>query len=52
MPSAKKEFYQHTIDSVKQHVMMKCEPWDSDAINQHFRDMTAVFLESLQPPKS
>jgi hypothetical protein len=50
MPSAKKEFYQHnTIDSVKQHLMMKCEPWGSDAIHRHFSDMKAVFLESLQP---
>lgn len=49
MPSRKKEFYQHnTIDSVKQHLMMKSEPWDSDAIQQHFGDVTAVLLRSLQ----
>jgi hypothetical protein len=50
MPSRKKEFYQHnTIDSVKQHLMMKCEPWDSNAIHQHFSSMTTVLLKSLQP---
>lgn len=50
MPSAKKDFYQHnTIDSVKQCLMMKCEPWDSDAIKKHFEEMLAVFLKCLQP---
>lgn len=53
MPSAKKEFYQHnTIDSVKQHLMMKCEPWDSDAIKRHYDDMKSVFLKCLQPLNS
>lgn len=53
MPSRKKEFYQHnTIDSVKQYLMMKFEPWDSDAIQQHFGNMTAVLLKSLQSQKS
>lgn len=53
MPSAKKEFYQHnTIDSVKQYLMMKCESWDSDAINRHFSDMTAVLLSSMLSQKS
>ena len=53
MPSQKREFYQHnTIDSVKQHLMMKHETWDATAIEQHFGDMTEVFLTSLQPDKS
>ncbi|MGJ7523407.1 DUF262 domain-containing protein [Variovorax sp. LT1P1] len=50
MPSAKKEFYQRNIiDSVKQHLMMQFEPWDADAIKQHYNAMTGVLLESLTP---
>ena len=50
MPAAKKEFYQHnTIDSVKQHLMMKCEPWDSTTINKHYDEMIKVFLNCLTP---
>lgn len=53
MPSRKKEFYQHnTIDSVKQYLMMKCEPWDSQAIQQHFRSMKEVLLKCLQPQEA
>ena len=48
MPSAKKEFYQYnTVDSVKQHLMMKSEIWDSKAINRHFSDMRETLLKSL-----
>lgn len=48
MPSAKKEFYKNnTIDSVKQHLMMKTEPWDADAIRAHSGQMSNVLLNSL-----
>ncbi|MGA5589029.1 HNH endonuclease family protein [Pseudomonas siliginis] len=48
MPSAKKEFYKNnTIDSVKQHLMMKTEPWDADAIRVHSGLMSNVLLNSL-----
>lgn len=44
-PKAKKEFYdKNTIDSVKQYLMMKVEPWDADAINEHYNEMVRVFL--------
>lgn len=48
MPSAKKEFYKNnTIDSVKQHLMMKTEPWDADAIRVHSGQMSNVLLNSI-----
>lgn len=48
MPSAKKEFYQNnSIDSVKQHLMMKTEPWDVHAISAHYQQMIDVLLKSL-----
>ncbi|KRP95690.1 hypothetical protein TX25_08905 [Pseudomonas lactis] len=48
MPAAKKEFYQNnTIDSVKQHLMMKTEPWDANAIHTHYEQMNDVLLKSL-----
>lgn len=48
MPSAKKEFYQNnSIDSVKQHLMMKTEPWDVHAISAHYQQMMDVLLKSL-----
>lgn len=48
MPAAKKEFYQsNTIDSVKQHLMMKIEPWDASAIHRHHELMKDVLLKSL-----
>ena len=48
MPSAKKEFYQNnSIDSVKQHLMMKTEPWDAHAISEHYQQMMDVLLKSL-----
>jgi len=48
MPSAKKEFYQNnSIDSVKQHLMMKTEPWDAHAISAHYQQMMNVLLKSL-----
>lgn len=53
MPVAKKEFYQrNTIDSVKQHLMMQREPWNSEAINEHYDDMKSVLLGCLQPLNS
>ncbi|WP_350576398.1 DUF262 domain-containing HNH endonuclease family protein [Pseudomonas sp. HY2-MNA-CIBAN-0224] len=48
MPAAKKEFYQNNvIDSVKQHLMMKTEPWDASAIRTHYEQMNNVLLKSL-----
>ena len=48
MPAAKKEFYQNnTIDSVKQYLMMKTEPWDASAIRAHSEQMNNVLLNSL-----
>ena len=48
MPSAKKEFYKNNaIDSVKQHLMMKTEPWDADAIRVHSGQMSNVLLNSI-----
>ncbi|MDH1053618.1 DUF262 domain-containing protein [Aquipseudomonas alcaligenes] len=48
MPTAKKEFYQNnSIDSVKQHLMMKAEPWDAQAIRKHYQQMMDVLLKSL-----
>lgn len=48
MPTAKKEFYQNnSIDSVKQHLMMKAEPWDAQAIRKHYQQMMEVLLKNL-----
>lgn len=48
MPAAKKEFYQNnTIDSVKQHLMMKVEPWDASAVRKHYEQVKDVLLDSL-----
>lgn len=48
MPEAKKEHYQNnTIDSVKQHLMMKSHSWDKIAIAKHYDDMKEVLLRSL-----
>lgn len=48
MPEAKREYYRNnTIDSVKQHLMMKLQPWDTAAISKHYDDMKTVLLKSL-----
>ena len=48
MPEAKKEYYRNnTIDSVKQHLMMKSQPWDTAAISKHYDAMSEVLLRSL-----
>lgn len=48
MPEAKRQHYNNnTIDSVKQHLMMKVKPWDTNAISKHYDDMNAVILKSL-----
>lgn len=50
MPAAKREHYRNnTIDSVKQHLMMKLQPWDTNAISKHYDEMVAVLLKSLEP---
>lgn len=48
MPEAKREYYRNnTIDSVKQHLMMKLQPWDTAAIIRHYDHMKTVLLKSL-----
>lgn len=48
MPSAKKEFYQNnSIDSVKQHLMMQVENWNTEAIQAHCQKMIEVLWKSL-----
>jgi len=48
MPEAKKEYYgNNTIDSVKQYLMMKSQPWDAAAIAKHYAAMSEVLLRSL-----
>jgi hypothetical protein len=48
MPAAKKEYYSNnTIDSIKQHLMMKFENWDSSGIDKHYEEMKGVLLKSL-----
>lgn len=48
MPEAKKEYYQNNpIDSVKQHLMMKVQPWNAAAISTHYDAMEEVLLGSL-----
>lgn len=47
-PGQKREFYQkNTIDSVKQHLMMKTESWDASAIREHYQQMKGMLLKSL-----
>ena len=48
MPEAKREYYRNnSIDSVKQHLMMKIQPWDAAAISRHFGEMKDVLLSAL-----
>lgn len=48
MPSQKKSYYEkNTIDSIKQHYMMKSVEWDSDAIEKHYQKMIKVLLKCL-----
>lgn len=52
MPKAKKEYYwNNTIDSVKQYLMMKYEKWDAYALKTHFKDMKEVLLSTLAVKK-
>lgn len=49
MPDAKKQFYlRNTMDSVKQHLMMKFVNWDSESISEHYGVMKDVLLKSLE----
>ena len=49
MPQAKMEHYKAgTLDSVKQHLMMKTQPWDTTAIFEHRNAMCEVLLGSLE----
>lgn len=49
MPEAKREYYRNnTIDSVKQHLMMKYQPWNTAAISKHYDEMKVVLLKSLR----
>lgn len=48
MPEAKREYYENnTIDSIKQHLMMKVRPWSIAAISKHYEEMKEVLLSSL-----
>lgn len=48
MPEAKREYYRNnTIDSVKQHLMMESQSWDTAAISKHYDAMSEVLLKSL-----
>lgn len=48
-PKAKKEYYaKNDIDSIKQWLMMKTEPWDKNAIASHYDAMTTVLLGCLE----
>lgn len=50
MPASKKEFYQNnTVDSIKQYLMLKTEPWDAAAIEAHYKQMINVLLNCLNP---
>ncbi|MCE9567307.1 MAG: DUF262 domain-containing HNH endonuclease family protein [Planctomycetes bacterium] len=53
MPQTKKEYYQtNTLDSVKQHLMMKFDRWDAESIAQHDKAMKNVLLNSLQDSRN
>jgi hypothetical protein len=48
MPQAKMEHYKvGTLDSVKQHLMMQTQRWDTIAISEHRNAMFDVLLKSL-----
>ncbi|MEB0007243.1 DUF262 domain-containing HNH endonuclease family protein [Pseudomonas sp. RTB3] len=49
MPAEKRASYQDSkiIDSVKQYLMMRAEPWDASAIHRHYELMKDVLLKSL-----
>ena len=48
MPVAKRDHYRNSsIDSVKQFLMMKVEPWDAAAISEHYQQMVQVLLGCL-----
>jgi hypothetical protein len=48
MPEAKKQHYQNnTIDSVKQHLMMRYERWDAMSIVEHYDAMKTVLMKGL-----
>lgn len=53
MPEAKKEYYRNnTIDSVKQHLMMRSHTWDAAAISIHYDAMREVLLRCLKDRRS
>ena len=48
-PEAKKEYYENnTIDSVKQHLMMRYQRWDAASIAEHDRTMKTVLMKGLE----
>lgn len=48
MPEAKREHYKvGSLDSVKQHLMMKSEPWNADSIVLHDKAMKETLLKNL-----
>jgi hypothetical protein len=49
MPEAKREYYRNnTIDSIKQHLMIKYDHWDTTKIVEHYDAMKNVLVESLK----
>lgn len=48
-PEQKKGFYlKNSLDSVKLHLMMmQPEPWEAQAIREHYQQMMDVLLKSL-----
>lgn len=55
MPLAKKDHYKNSIDSIKQHFMMKYlddekfgKVWDENTIENHYREMLQVFKDELK----
>ena len=49
MPKAKKDYYKkNTIDSVKQHLMMKdYEDWDENSIKKHYEEMKKILVDNV-----
>jgi len=48
-PMAKQDYYRdNNMDSIKQHLMMKANPWDAAAIERHNEEMWQVLIDSLE----
>lgn len=48
-PMAKQDYYRdNNMDSIKQYLMMKTNPWDAAAIERHDEEMWQVLVDSLE----